>query len=79
MEKHPGHKTKNSAGIQNRNIYFSYKSLVCSHKSISHTAIALQNIKKSIMKNLDFNVFLNGIIFHTVEFKSDFCVSNIKN
>lgn len=38
-------------------IYFYYKSLVYSHKSISHTGIALQNIKKSIMKDLDFNVF----------------------
>ena len=44
------YKTKNSASIK-KNIYFEYKSLMCSHKSINHTGIALQNIKKSIMKD----------------------------
>lgn len=57
MKKHPAHKAKNSVSIHNMHIYSNYKSLVYSHKSITHIGIEFQNINKSIMKNLDYNVF----------------------
>lgn len=52
-----GYKAKISVGIYNMDIYFNYKSVEYSHKSISHTGIGFQNIKKGIMKDLDLNAF----------------------
>lgn len=56
-EMNSGYKAKISVGIYNMDIYFNYKSVEYSHKSISHTGIGFQNIKKGIMKDLDLNAF----------------------